>query len=82
MLSVKQVEESGHESIVLAETVEFFPHGDEVGSSGYPPKDGKPMLLAYGVVGGGLSGGYNRYGGPGRVYVMNDSGKTIAAYDL
>jgi hypothetical protein len=60
--------------------VGFYPHGDGTGADGYPPKDGKPALIAYGVVGN--PSGYSRYGGPGRVYVMNDSGKTIAVYDL
>jgi hypothetical protein len=77
MLTVKHIE-SNHEGIVLAQAVSYYPDGEEVGQPNRTP----PLVRAFGVVGGGVNGdGVHAYTN-GRIYVMNDGGKTVAAYDL
>lgn len=82
MLTVKHIEEKNgitiHESVVLAVSISYFPEGEDVGQPAPTP----PFVRAFGVVGGGVNGdGENSYAN-GRIYVMNDNGKTIANYDL
>lgn len=69
MLTVKHIEESGHESICQATGVSFNP-------------DSERMLVATGVGAASVSADdCNRYTS-GKVYVMNESGKTVGNYVL
>jgi hypothetical protein len=74
MLTVKHVDIGGHESITLAETVIFDP---AVGKDNEYPAG---QVVAFGVP-APISDGCNRYSS-GRVFVMNDFGKTVAVYRL
>lgn len=78
MLTIKHVEDGGHESIRMAHTVSFNPKGKEVDNGA-----STPTLEAYGCTGdgGAVVDGYCCYGS-GKVYVMNDAGSTVGNYDL
>ena len=84
MLSVKHVEPSGDESLFLANQTAFYRRGELTGRADGPPDEKHPVVIAYGVPGpdeGARKDGVVHIG-DGTVYVMNDSGKTIAVYDL
>jgi hypothetical protein len=73
---------SGFEAIISAEYVMYYPNG-------CPHCDSPRSLSAFGVVGASLhmiGEGSHMLGEvnytSGRIYVMNDSGKTVANYDL
>lgn len=80
MLTLRHVEKDGHEGIMQAGEVSFYP--------GKPTDDNVPetlpCLVAFGVPGpdaGARVNGVVQFGN-GTVYVMNDSAKTIAIYNL
>jgi hypothetical protein len=77
MLTIKHIEKSGHESIQMARSVSYNPNGME----GHEPRT--PTLEAHGCTGdgGAVSNGWCCYG-DGKVYVMNDAGRTVGNYDL
>jgi hypothetical protein len=71
MLTIKHVEELGHESIQAARSVSYDPAGGGT-------------LIAFGCEpnGGAVDAdGVCRYG-DGRVYVMNENGATVGTYNL
>lgn len=73
-LTVKHIEENGHESIMQAISISFDPSTDVMG----------PSLTAYGVPlrpGETDEGGCAHYAG-GVVYVMNEAGSTVGRYVL
>jgi hypothetical protein len=76
MLTIKHVEESGHQSVTSAASVTFTPanltHPDD--------QNGHDEVIAFGVP-MPISDGCNRYRN-GTVYVMNDHGSTVANYNL
>jgi hypothetical protein len=70
MLTLKHVEPDGHEGIQTARELSF--------------NESQKQLTAFGCPGpdeGARRDGVVNYG-TGRVYVMNDNGKTVAVYDL
>jgi hypothetical protein len=82
MLTVKHIESKNgvdiYESVVLAQSVSFFPEGEDVGQPDRTP----PFVRAFGVADGGSNGeGIANYTS-GRIYVMNDSGATVSTYYL
>lgn len=71
-LTVKHIEENGHESIMQAISISFDPSTDVMG----------PSLTAYGVPlrpGEADEGGCAQYAS-GVVYVMNEAGATVGRY--
>lgn len=74
MLTVKHIENDGHESITSAESVVFDP---AVGQGNEWPRG---QVIAFGVP-QPTSDGCNRYGS-GVVYIMNSTGSTVGKYDL
>ena len=73
LLTLKHTEKSGHESVQMAHSVSFA-----------KGPDGKPRLDAFGCTGRGGAvdeHGYCQYA-DGVIYIMNDSGSTVAKYDL
>ena len=71
MFTIKHIEKSGRESLETAESVSFEPAGEERRYDSVVALGGTCKV----------SGDYNRYAS-GKVYVMNDAGKTVSAYDL
>jgi hypothetical protein len=73
MLTILHKEKSGHQSLQSAKSVSFNP-----GST-----DTETSVDAFGCSGegGAVVNGYCRYGN-GSIYVMNDTGATVAVYDL
>lgn len=69
MLTIKHIEEDGHESVSTAREVSFTP-GEGLRAFGCPGPDE-----------GGRAAGVENYAN-GRVYVMNESGQTVAVYNL
>lgn len=69
MLTIKQIERDGHEGIEMARQVSFIP-GEGLTAFGCPGPDE-----------GARAAGVVRYAS-GRIYVMNENGKTVATYDL
>lgn len=70
MLTVKHVENDGHESVMLVLSVSYDPKGEELVGYGSPGPDE-----------GARKDGVVRYAS-GRVYVMNENGKTVGVYNL
>ena len=67
MVTIKHVAANGQESIRCAERVDYIPDRNE--------------LIGYGGSGPGKSAEVHVFNS-GRVYVMNDGGKTVGAYVL
>lgn len=74
MLTVKQIEFSGHSIVIEAESVSYQPSRRETLNGNilsqaqlfaYPGNNGQPLVFAN-----------------GRVFVMNDKGRTIDQHDL
>lgn len=81
MLTIKHIEVNGCESLNTAESVSFYPKGQDIGRPDLQATvDSSPQLVAFG---GSckLSGDHSTYGS-GVVYVMNDAGKTVGVYEL
>jgi hypothetical protein len=68
MLTIKHVEKCGVEGVFEAESANYFPRD---------PERPKAQCTAFGVPGSG----YLTFD-DGKVFVMNDKGRTIANYDL
>lgn len=76
MLTIKHIEKDGHEGVIQAIQITYAPQDDT--------NNGAPGLTAYGSPGpdeGARKDGVISFG-DGRVYVMNDNGKTVATYNL
>ena len=70
MLTIKHIEMDGHESVMSAVSVSFNAEKNELTGFGSPgPDEGsrKDGVIVY---------------GSGHIYVMNENGKTVAAYNL
>lgn len=75
MLTLKHVEQDGHEGVMQALEVSFSPTA---------PAPSPRLLCAFGVPGpdaGARTNGTVMFSS-GTVYVVNDSGKTVAIYNL
>jgi len=70
MYSIKHVESDGHESMMAAVSTSFDPAKIELTAYGSPGPDE-----------GARKDGVVRYAS-GKVWVMNEQGKTVAVYDL
>lgn len=70
MLTIKHVDNDGTESVMMALSVSYDPRAEELVGYGSPGPDE-----------GARQNGVVRYAS-GRVYVMNENGKTVGAYNL
>lgn len=78
MLTVKHIEDSGHETLTPATRVTFTPSSCNMdGDTEHPHGD----FRMFGVPDPHYIDGSTRYT-KGRIYVMNAAGKTVAHYDL
>lgn len=75
MLTVKHIERSGYESVISALSVSKYPKATKEAAC-----DSSGMVVAFGVI-NGLNGNCTKFA-DGKIYIMNENGKTIANYDL
>ena len=83
MLTVTHIGEEGHESVHLAYEARFQPPKDEAqGPRPIGAHHGGEVVLACPVRNPGSVGTYDLHLCGGRVYVMNDTGKTVKTFEL